>query len=114
MTRMTLFLGTAALVLTLTTAAQAQDTTIKAPTTDAPATDAAPTPTADPATVVATVDGTDITLGQLIIARSQLPQQYDQFPPRCDLSGCAGPDRAAATAVQQPERCARPRGLGLG
>jgi peptidyl-prolyl cis-trans isomerase C len=87
MTRMTLFLGTAALALTLTTAAQAQDTTIKAPTTDAPATDAAPTPTADPATVVATVDGTDITLGQLIIARSQLPQQYDQFPPDVIFQG---------------------------
>ncbi len=31
-------------------------------------------------TVVATVDGTDITLGQMIIARSQLPAQYQQLP----------------------------------
>ena len=32
------------------------------------------------ATVVATVDGTEITLGQMIIARAQLPQQYAQLP----------------------------------
>lgn len=31
--------------------------------------------------VVATVGDTQITLGELIIARAQLPQQYDQFPP---------------------------------
>lgn len=31
-------------------------------------------------TVVATVNGTEITLGQLIIARSQLPPQYQQLP----------------------------------
>lgn len=31
-------------------------------------------------TVVATVNGTDITLGELIVARSQLPAQYQQFP----------------------------------
>lgn len=37
------------------------------------------TPTAD--TVVATVNGTDITLGHMILARSGLPQQYDQLPP---------------------------------
>ncbi len=33
------------------------------------------------ATVVATVNGTDITLGQMIIARAELPQQYQQLPP---------------------------------
>lgn len=33
-----------------------------------------------PNTVVATVNGTEITLGQMIIARSQLPQQYQQLP----------------------------------
>lgn len=32
------------------------------------------------ATVVATVDGHEITLGQMIIARAQLPQQYAQLP----------------------------------
>ncbi|RYG91372.1 peptidylprolyl isomerase [Loktanella sp. IMCC34160] len=31
-------------------------------------------------TVVATVNGTDITLGELIVARTQLPAQYQQLP----------------------------------
>jgi len=31
-------------------------------------------------TVVASVDGTDITLGQLVMLRSQLPEQYQQLP----------------------------------
>ncbi len=31
-------------------------------------------------TVVATVNGVEITLGEMIIARAQLPQQYAQFP----------------------------------
>jgi peptidyl-prolyl cis-trans isomerase C len=35
---------------------------------------------ADADTVIATVNGTEITLGQLIIARAQLPQQYQQLP----------------------------------
>lgn len=34
----------------------------------------------DASTVVATVAGKDITLGEMIITRSQLPQQYAQFP----------------------------------
>lgn len=34
---------------------------------------------ADANTVVASVDGVDITLGQMIITRSQLPQQYQQL-----------------------------------
>ena len=34
----------------------------------------------DADTVVATVGDTDITLGEMIITRAQLPQQYDQFP----------------------------------
>lgn len=38
-------------------------------------------------TVVATVNGTDITLGQMIIARSQLPEQYQQLPPDVLFSG---------------------------
>jgi peptidyl-prolyl cis-trans isomerase C len=36
-------------------------------------------PTRD--TVVATVDGTEITLGQMIISASQLPPEYQQLPP---------------------------------
>ncbi|WP_458792067.1 peptidylprolyl isomerase [Yoonia sp. MH D7] len=34
---------------------------------------------ASAATVIATVNGTDITLGQMIITRAQLPQQYAQL-----------------------------------
>lgn len=33
-----------------------------------------------PSTVVATVNGAEITLGQMIIARNQLPPQYQQLP----------------------------------
>lgn len=39
---------------------------------------AAQDPGAD--TVVATVDGTEITLGHMIVAREQVPQQYQQLP----------------------------------
>jgi peptidyl-prolyl cis-trans isomerase C len=38
-------------------------------------------------TVVATVNGTDITLGQMIIARNQLPPQYQQLPPEVLFDG---------------------------
>lgn len=88
MNKLTLLLGTAAMALTLTTAAQAQDTTATA--TDAPAADAPAAETAaapDASTVVATIGGTDITLGEMIIARAQLPQQYDQFPPDVIFAG---------------------------
>ncbi len=93
MTRLTLLLGTAAMALTLATATTAQDadTATDAPATDAPATEAPPAdapvapeatsaPAADATTVVASVGDIDITLGEMIIARSQLPQQYSQFP----------------------------------
>ncbi len=43
---------------------------------DAPAADA---PTRD--TVMATVDGQDITLGHMIISAAQLPAEYQQLPP---------------------------------
>lgn len=56
------------------------DTKTEAPADTAAAeTPAAPAPTAE--TVVATVNGQDITLGQLIVARTTLPQQYQQLPP---------------------------------
>jgi peptidyl-prolyl cis-trans isomerase C len=42
-------------------------------------------PTRD--TVVATVNGVDITLGEMIIARNQLPQQYQQLPPDVLFTG---------------------------
>lgn len=52
------FLATAALSLVISTAAQAQSAS----------------------DVVATVNGTDITLGEMIITRAQLPQQYQSLP----------------------------------
>ncbi|SFR54661.1 peptidyl-prolyl cis-trans isomerase C [Yoonia tamlensis] len=55
------FLGATALCLTLAGAAFAQDDV-----------------TAD--TVIAKVGDTEITLGELLIARTQLPEQYAQFP----------------------------------
>ena len=54
------FLGAAAVAAIMSTPAQAQDVT------------------AD--TVVATVGDTEITLGEVILARAALPQQYAQFP----------------------------------
>ena len=37
--------------------------------------------------MVATVNGTDITLGEVIIAASQLPPQYQQLPPDILFAG---------------------------
>lgn len=54
------FLGAAAVAALMSTSVQAQDVT------------------AD--TVVATVGDTEITLGEVILARAALPQQYAQFP----------------------------------
>ena len=36
--------------------------------------------TADAAQVLASVNGTEITLGHVIAVRADLPPQYDQFP----------------------------------
>jgi len=47
---------------------------------DAATADPAPESTANADTVVATVNGTVITLGHMIVLRSQLPQQYAQLP----------------------------------
>ena len=88
----TLLSGTAALAL-VATLATAQDTETAAPADTADTApqgdggDASAPSSTDITTVVATVGGTDITLGQLIIARSQLPQQYDQFPPEALYEG---------------------------
>ncbi|XDA98183.1 peptidylprolyl isomerase [Sulfitobacter sp. LCG007] len=38
-------------------------------------------------TVVATVNGTDITIGHMIAARATLPQQYQQMPPEMLFGG---------------------------
>ena len=50
--------------------------------TDAPA---SADVTAD--TVIATVNGTDITLGEMIVLRSQLGEQYNQLPPEILFEG---------------------------
>lgn len=67
MSKFTMFLASAASVVALAAPVLAQDTT------------------AD--TVVATINGTDITVGHMIITRAQLPQQYQQFPPDVLFSG---------------------------
>lgn len=41
----------------------------------------------DAGTVVATIDGTDITLGEMIIVRARLPQQYQTLPPEVLFEG---------------------------
>jgi len=45
------------------------------------------TATADADTVVATVNGIDVTLGQMIALRASLPQQYNQLPPEVLFKG---------------------------
>lgn len=67
MTKIATFLGSATLILTLAQGAVAQDAT------------------AD--TVVATVGETEITLGEMIITRAQLPQQYQTLPPAVLFTG---------------------------
>jgi len=61
------FLGSAALAIALSTGVVAQDVTA--------------------ATVVAKVGATEITMGEIIIARAQLPPQYAQFPNAVLLEG---------------------------
>ena len=65
--RSILCLGTS-LILTMGTSAQAEETT--------PA-----------GTVVATVNGVNITLGHLALARAELPDQYQQMPPNVLYDG---------------------------
>ncbi|MGR3494768.1 peptidylprolyl isomerase [Citreimonas sp.] len=62
MSKMTLRLAAAALAVSLAAPGHAQDE-----------------PTAD--TVVATVNGQDVTLGQMIMIRASLPDEYQQLPP---------------------------------
>ena len=72
-------------------AQQSQGTETEAPAASAPATDegsdaaaaeapAIPVEPAKAETVLATVNGKDITLGQLIVMRQSLPDQYQQLP----------------------------------
>ena len=41
----------------------------------------------DANTVVATVNGTEITLGHMLVLRQRLPQQYQQLPPEVLFNG---------------------------
>ena len=87
-----------AVALCLPTFAAAQDTPIaETPSADAPATEAPATDTPvaeapageapDAETVVATVNGTDITLGHMIVLKQRLPEQYRQLPPNILFDG---------------------------
>jgi len=62
--------------LTLSLPATASDTTTGKAATEA-----------NGDTVVATVNGTEITLGHLILARQALPEQYNNYPPEMLFSG---------------------------
>lgn len=73
-----------ALALALPLPALAQDTAGADATASQVETDAAP---AGADTVVATVDGVDITLGHMILVRLGLPQQYNQLPPEVLFKG---------------------------
>lgn len=48
---------------------------------------AMPAAAQDADTVVATVNGTDITVGHMIVARASLPQQFQQLPPEVLFEG---------------------------
>ncbi len=100
--RVTLTLSTALLALTLAmpaaaeSAGQGQETTTEGHSMDAtgqgsgmmaegaaaeePAEEAAPFTAEDLGRVVATVGGTDITVGHMMVAKASLPQQYQQIP----------------------------------
>ncbi|MDB6452667.1 peptidylprolyl isomerase [Falsirhodobacter sp. 20TX0035] len=69
-------LGATAIALALAAPTFAQEAQPSAPATTA--TTAASDAKAD--TVVATVNGTDITLGQMLVLRQRLPAQYQQLP----------------------------------
>lgn len=75
-----------ATALLWSTSAIAQSTTTETEAT-APATQtpAVPAPTVD--TVVATVNGTEITLGEVIAVRQGLPEQYQELPDEVLLNG---------------------------
>lgn len=61
-------------------------------------------------TVIATVNGTEITLGQLIIARAQLPQQYQQLPADILFDGLVEQliqqELLAKSVTEEPKRVA--------
>jgi peptidyl-prolyl cis-trans isomerase C len=69
----TLLIATALSGLLASTPLMAQDQA-------APEDTGAPAADYDASTVLATVDGTEITLGNLVVLRSRLPQQYQEVP----------------------------------
>jgi len=77
------FLATAALATTLGFSAFAGEAPAAKPAADATKTAEAPTVN----TVLATVNGTDITLGHVIALRGQLPAQYQKLPNNVLLKG---------------------------
>jgi peptidyl-prolyl cis-trans isomerase C len=84
----TLLAGASALaLLALPLAAQETTTEETAETAAEPAVEMIPNEDLTPETVIATVNGTEITLGQLIIARNQLPPQYQQLPDEVLFAG---------------------------
>ncbi|WP_375687800.1 peptidylprolyl isomerase [Pseudooceanicola sp. LIPI14-2-Ac024] len=76
--------GLAAALLTAPLPLAAQSETATEPQTEAPATEAK---AVDADTVVATVNGHDVTLGHMIMLRASLPQQYAQLPPEVLFKG---------------------------
>jgi peptidyl-prolyl cis-trans isomerase C len=75
----------------------AEPTTEAAPAGEA-ATETAPAPTAD--TVVATVNGTEITIGHMIAVRETLPEQYQALPDDVLFNGILD-QLVQQTALQQ-------------
>jgi peptidyl-prolyl cis-trans isomerase C len=73
--------------LALATAVRAQDAPAPAPADAATPTETAPAAAYDAETVLATVNGKDITLGHVIALRDQLPAQYQNLPDETLLTG---------------------------
>ena len=67
-------------------------------------------PSAD--TVVATVNGEEITIGHMIIARATLPEQYQQFPPEVLYEGILD-QLIQQTALSQSQGDAMPPQVAL-
>lgn len=70
----------------------AQETGAEAPAAETPAPESAEAPAtpmidADVDTVVATVNGTEITVGHMIVARARLPEQYQDLPDEVLFAG---------------------------
>jgi peptidyl-prolyl cis-trans isomerase C len=104
-------LAVAAIALSLGAAAHAQDATPPAPAPEPPVPSAQPVQPARSGasadTVVATVDGTDITLGNMIALRERLPETYQSLPPQTLFDGVLEQliqQTALASAAGEPDR----------